>query len=121
LPGVDVYDGSDAYAIGEANSEDNPWVERDGNGHGQGGGEDKGVIEDFFDRLFGDEDRPPPPAPPPPRMGPRSSNDQPDDSGAAGVDADGNPQGDGRRAGPPPEPGGPYRQPEADPNAPPPF
>lgn len=50
LPGVNGYNSSDGVA--DAGSEDNPWVERDGN---DGTGDDRGVIEDFFDSLFGDE------------------------------------------------------------------
>jgi penicillin-binding protein 1A len=69
LPGVYNYDGSDGSYPPDAGSEDNPWVERDGDTPGSPDENDKGVVEDFFDRLFGgghDERRAPPPPPPPP-------------------------------------------------------
>ena len=121
LPGVDDYDSPDAYV--DAGGEDNPWIERGGDGYeGRRRGNDRGVIEDFFDRLFGGEEdnSEPVPAPPPPRYGPpHASNngdgeEEPDDASAPPS------QMAGQNPGPNPEPG-PYRQPEADPNAEPPF
>lgn len=76
LPGIDTFDGDgDAYASSDSSSgnEDEPWVERDGDASDRGSrGNDRGVIEELFDSLFGDE-RPQPemaapaPIPPPPR------------------------------------------------------
>ena len=74
LPGVDMYGDHDSYA----QNEDNPWVERDGDYTERRVPDenDGGVIEDFFDSLFGgDRERraPPPPPPPPPRYVPQSN------------------------------------------------
>lgn len=93
LPGVDPY-GED-YSTDNADYEDNPWVERDADGNPRD--DDRGLVEEFFDGLFGRREPrtsaplPPPPAPvaPPPPA--------PDDEEA-----------------PADEPG-PYRQPEPDP------
>jgi membrane peptidoglycan carboxypeptidase len=77
LPGVYNYDGSDGSYPTVDGSEDNPWVERDGDEPSGGRDNDKGVIEDFFDRLFGDgEPRHPAPPPPPPPPPPPSPDDQ---------------------------------------------
>jgi penicillin-binding protein 1A len=79
LPGVDMY-GSDApYDPGSSGGEDNPWVDRDGSTpEPRRPDDDKGVIEDFFDSLFGDgdEERPREPPPPPPRYTPQSNRHQ---------------------------------------------
>ncbi len=118
LPGVESYDGSDSYDDA-ANSEDNPWVEHDG--YESRRDNDKGVIEDFFDRLFGGEEKKmsqPPPPPPPPHYEPEpgtDTQDVPDEETAP----------DAPPPGPvPPEAAnkaGPYRQPEGDPDAGSPF
>ena len=73
LPGIDSF-GSEDYAEAPA-EEDNPWVERSENGRDNRGPRDRGVIEDFFDSLFGDNDTavPVPPPPPPPRFVPQSA------------------------------------------------
>jgi penicillin-binding protein 1A len=71
LPGIDAF-GSEDYAEAPP-EEDNPWVERGENGRDRRGPRDRGVIEDFFDSLFGDDDTavPVPPPPPPPRFVPQ--------------------------------------------------
>jgi penicillin-binding protein 1A len=61
LPGIyDGYGDMDPY-YGSAPVEDEPWVERGGEPAQPPQEEDKGIIEDFFDSLFGDEEPPPPP------------------------------------------------------------
>jgi len=54
LPGIDAF-GSDAYATASDGYDDNPWVERDGDGDSgrPPSNRDRGVIEEFFDSLFG--------------------------------------------------------------------
>lgn len=122
LPGIYNYDGSDNPEVADNGAEDNPWVEHDGDGYDHGSGNDKGVIEDFFDRLFGDEEprRPPPPPPPPPSQynAPRADADP----NADPADAEDSPESpSGKTATSEPAPNGPYRQPQSDPNAEPPF
>jgi penicillin-binding protein 1A len=78
LPGVDMYGDSGPLVDG---GEDSPWVDRDGE-YAERRDNDGGVIEDFFDSLFGggDERRSEaPPPPPPPRYQPQS-NRREDDS-----------------------------------------
>ncbi|MBL8783249.1 MAG: PBP1A family penicillin-binding protein [Alphaproteobacteria bacterium] len=144
LPGIDTYGNSD-YA--EGGSEDDPWVDRgDDSRDRRSPGRDRGVIEDFFDSLFGGDDTALP-APTPP-MGPRYrpqadiAPEQPDPEDAADMaDAEAAAVDDAMRAAEardnrpgvplsappaprapqPPEADGPYRQPEADPDEPSPF
>jgi penicillin-binding protein 1A len=75
LPGVDMYGTHDPDAQGDP---ENPWVERDGE-YTERRPDDRGVIEDFFDSLFGEGDRPNTanPPPPPPRYVPQSNRTQP--------------------------------------------
>jgi hypothetical protein len=79
LPGVYNYDGSDEDPYAEGRGEDEPWVERGGDGYRPGREDEKGVIEDLIDSLFGDDEEemsaPPPPPPPPPSYRPRAEND----------------------------------------------
>ncbi len=142
LPGIDTYGSSDSA---DAGSEDNPWVDRgdDDSQDRRAPGRDRGVIEDFFDSLFGgDTALPAPPPPMGPRYGPRVEA-EPDPADvedmtaaeeAAEEDAVRAAEAarDNRRgvplsappAPPPPEPAepdGPYRQPEADPDEASPF
>jgi membrane peptidoglycan carboxypeptidase len=130
LPGVDMYGDSDAYA---QNDPDNPWVERDGEyTDGRNPDNDRGVIEDFFDSLFGGDDRPrnrapePPPPPPPPRYVPQSNPVGPDeDEGTVEANADEAPAVAGtrthrRRPQPEPDPVDPQDEVDADSDAPPP-
>jgi penicillin-binding protein 1A len=135
LPGIDTYGSSD-YA--EGGSEDDPWVDRgDDSRDRRAPGRDRGVIEDFFDSLFGDEGTALP-APPPP-MGPRyrpqvdaapepdaedvedmtAAEEAAEDAAVRAAEARGT---RGTEPRPPsPDADGPYRQPEADPNEPSPF
>ena len=72
LPGIyDGYGDMDPY-YGARPVEDDPWVERGGDPAEPPQDEDKGIIEDFFDSLFGDEDPPPPPRRSSPGIGPRT-------------------------------------------------
>jgi penicillin-binding protein 1A len=135
LPGIDVFGDSDAYANADnPESQDNPWVERDENGNPRGhDSRDRGVIEEFFDSLFGGRDsgnEEPPESPDPPQMYERLS---------PRADATRNFSPSLAPHGPPPtetmvaprpsepaeaEPGeqpGPYRQPESDPDEGSPF
>ena len=78
LPGVYNYDGSGEDPYADGRGEDEPWVERGGDGYRPGREDDKGVIEDLIDSLFGDgeeEMSAPPPPPPPPSYRPRAEND----------------------------------------------
>jgi len=144
LPGIDTYGSS---ASNEGGNEDNPWVDRgdDDSQDRRAPGRDRGVIEDFFDGLFGgDTALPAPPPPMGPRYGPRvEAEPEPDPANvedlraaeeAAEEDAvrAAEVARDNRRsvplgappAPPPPEPAepdGPYRQPEADPDEASPF
>jgi len=144
LPGIDTY-GSSYSADG--GSEDNPWVDRgdDDSRDRRAPGRDRGVIEDFFDSLFGgDTALPAPPPPMDPRYGPRvEAEPEPDqadveDMAAAEEAAEedavraAEAARDNRRSAPlsappappppePVEPDGPYRQPEADPDEASPF
>ena len=104
LPGIDQY-GED-YSQGEdAGNEDDPWVDRDADGNPRG--DDRGIVEEFFDGLFGRrEPRTSAPLPPPPPRAPVAPPPAPE----ADEDAE----------QPPDEPG-PYRQPEPDPEEAPPF
>jgi membrane peptidoglycan carboxypeptidase len=63
LPGIYEYGAGpgDYYPVGPG--EDDPWVERGQDGPGPRPDEDKGLIEDFFDSLFGDDKEEPAPAP----------------------------------------------------------
>jgi hypothetical protein len=81
LPGIYDYGTGpgDYYPVGPG--EDDPWVDRGDEGPRPGPDDEKGIIEDFFDSLFGGDEEAPPPAPAPrgapPGFGPRhqSSND----------------------------------------------
>jgi len=138
LPGVDTQDEWDAYA--GRDYEDNPWVDRDGNPRRRTN-RDRGVIEEFFDSLFGDDPDTalPPPPPPAPRFQPQSNrndgelDEEPPPEEAVVVPLT-RPPGTAERAqtdeerrfvrrNPPAEtPGdGPYRQPESDPDEGSPF
>jgi len=79
LPGVYNYDGSDEDPYAEGRGEDEPWVERGGDGYRPGREDEKGVIEDLIDSLFGDDEEnmsaPPQPPPPPPSYRPRAEAD----------------------------------------------
>jgi membrane peptidoglycan carboxypeptidase len=77
LPGVYNYDGSEEDPYAEGRGEDEPWVERGGDGYRPGREDDKGVIEDLIDSLFGDDEEKmsAPPPPPPPSYRPRAEND----------------------------------------------
>ena len=130
LPGIDSYGEVDtAEAEVPPTGEDNPWVERDGDSDGPRG-RDKGVIEDFFDSIFGNDEREPPPPPRPQSHVPPPA-DEPQDSadGTAVIPMTRPPPGTWSaesppRRPPPPEPAeppGPYRQPESDPDAGSPF
>jgi penicillin-binding protein 1A len=146
LPGIDMY-GMTGQDYANASqpppySEDMPWVER-----GEGGRDrrdrDRGVLEDFFDSIFGseeEEERAPPP--PPPEYEPRSELRPPPGDPAAAPMAS-RPRGPlvitVPPSSPPParsaqapvvapadeeaeaDPDGPYRQPEPDANAGSPF
>jgi len=75
LPGIDMFgqtggDFADAHV--PSPGEDMPWVER-GEGR-RGGHDDRGVLENFLDSIFGGDDEEHAPAPPPPqeRYAPRS-------------------------------------------------
>jgi hypothetical protein len=104
LPGVDPY-GEDYSESQDGNYEDNPWVERDADGNPRN--EDRGLVEEFFDDLFGRREprtsAPLPPPPPPPPVAPRPSPEVEDS------------------ADPPSDEPGPYRQPEPDPEESSPF
>lgn len=103
LPGVDPY-GEDYSQSDDSGNEDNPWVDRDADGNPRD--DDRGLVEEFFDDLFGRrEPRTSAPLPPPPRppVAPRPT-----------------PETDEDAVEPPDEPG-PYRQPEPDPEEAPPF
>jgi penicillin-binding protein 1A len=127
LPGVDMYSESDAYA---QNEPDNPWVERDGEYTDRHVPDDRpGVIEDFFDSLFGgDHPRnaaPVPPPPPAPRYVPQSNQPADEDDDGVNVDADGAPSVAATATRRPrrvqaPDPEEPADEPEPDPNEPPP-
>lgn len=71
LPGVNDYDYGYDADVADAERGDDPWIERGGDGYHRRRDNDKGVIEDFFDRLFGDDEPaemrgpPPPPSYPP--------------------------------------------------------
>jgi membrane peptidoglycan carboxypeptidase len=70
LPGIDAYGVSDAS---DGSGEDDPWVDRGDDGaERRPPGRDRGVIEDFFDSLFGDETAIEPQVPEPPRYIPQS-------------------------------------------------
>jgi penicillin-binding protein 1A len=82
LPGIYDYGMGPEGAYAEGPGEDDPWVDRAEDGPGYRSNDDKGLIEDILDSLFGGEEEappapPPPRAPPPPGFGPRhqSSND----------------------------------------------
>jgi hypothetical protein len=145
LPGIDVF-GGPSYADASPDGDD-PWVERGDDAYDRPGR--RGVIEDFFDSIFGDDDTAlPPPPPPAPRFVPQSTPPEIDDDDAqddvvaaeeaaeeeaeeAAADAARAERerearrlarlGRGRRGAPPPESDGPYRQPEPDPSEPSPF
>jgi penicillin-binding protein 1A len=72
LPGIyDGYGDTDPY-YGAPPVEDEPWVEHGDDPARPPQDEDKGIIEDFLDSLFGDENPPPPPRRSSPGFGPRS-------------------------------------------------
>ena len=82
LPGIYDYGMGPEGAYAEGPGEDDPWVDRAEDGPGYRSNDDRGLIEDILDSLFGGEEEappapPPPRAPPPPGFGPRhqSSND----------------------------------------------
>ncbi len=104
LPGVDPY-GEDYSESQNGNYEDNPWVERDADGNPRN--DDRGLVEEFFDDLFGRREprtsAPLPQPPPPPPVAPRPSPEVEE-----GTD-------------PPSDEPGPYRQPEPDPEESSPF
>ena len=114
LPGIDMYGSYDtADADG---SEDEPWVERGDDDDRRG--PRRGVIEDFFDSLFGGDDTALPPAPelpPAPRYLPRAEVEpepiDPPDLAELPDEA----------TRPPRDLDGPYRQPEPDADAESPF
>jgi penicillin-binding protein 1A len=74
LPGI--YDGyaSDDDYYSEVPAQDDAWVERDGDRDRPPPEDDRGIIEDFFDSLFGDDDGPrsAPPQRSTPGFGPRN-------------------------------------------------
>jgi penicillin-binding protein 1A len=78
LPGIDMFgqtgeDYADAHPA-PPQGEDMPWVERGESGH-RGRDDDRGVLEDFLDSIFGggdDERHAPPPRPPEERYQPHS-------------------------------------------------
>jgi membrane peptidoglycan carboxypeptidase len=146
LPGIDVF-GGPSYADASPEDGDEPWVERGDDPYERPAR--RGVIEDFFDSLFGDDDTAlPPPPPPAPRFVPQSTPPEFDDDEATDAEEDvaaadeeapeeaaaeaaraeeerearrlARRERDRRRA-PPPESDGPYRQPEPDPSEPSPF
>jgi len=73
LPGIYDGYGSDDDYYGEAPTRDDPWVDRGGN-DAPPVDDDRGIIEDFFDSLFGDSDqqRSAPPPRSSPGFGPRN-------------------------------------------------
>ncbi|MCE9522843.1 MAG: PBP1A family penicillin-binding protein [Alphaproteobacteria bacterium] len=148
LPGVDLYGEGGAYAEagpGDTSNQDEPWVDRDGDSYRRNprGERDKGVIEDFFDSLFGGRDpETSVPAPPPPQIAPgfspQASTSEPGTPVAAPVAVAPaqtshsatnvvSSDGDGRVTIPLSAPAapaattGPYRQPEPDPDETSPF
>jgi penicillin-binding protein 1A len=114
LPGIDMY-GSYDTADADGENEDEPWVDR---GDDDRRGPRRGVIEDFFDSLFGGDDTALPPAPdlpPAPRYLPRAEVEpepiDPPDMAELPDEA----------SRPPRDLDGPYRQPEPDADADSPF
>lgn len=92
LPGVDMYGSASEEPYPDGSVPDNPWVDRDGYSDRGPPDGDRGVIEDFFDSLFGgdNEERPRNPPPPPPRYEPQSNRDEGpdfDESGEAIADS----------------------------------
>ena len=82
LPGIYDYGMGPDGAYAEGPGEDDPWVDRAEDGPGYQSNDDKGLIEDILDSLFGGDEEappapPPPRAPPSPGFGPRhqSSNE----------------------------------------------
>lgn len=126
LPGVNNYDGSDGSYPADQSSDDNPWVERDGDQDSDGRRNDKGVIEDFFDRLFGSDKEQRMSAPTHPEHSTPESEDNASDMDAEssadatdGSNADGGAASASDQSTAPAKPL-PGRQPESDPNASPP-
>lgn len=141
MPGIDMYGNDESYADADPENADNPWVERGEDPYERSRpGRERGVIEEFFDGLFGDGETAvpvPPPPPQPPRFSPQAAatppqpapaveppglvssvEEAPDIEDPTPVEPPAPSREARRDVRPPPEPDGPYRQPEADEGSP---